>query len=70
MPYCPECGGVLRYISAMKLYVCQSCGLSFNAQELLEIRQRTEWYPESEEERRERIRREYLSWWFKSKKEK
>lgn len=70
VPYCPECGGTLIYMSAVKMYICQSCGVSFTGQELLEVRERMIFNPESEEEKREKKRREYLKWWFRSKKEK
>ena len=36
MPYCPECGGEMRYSIATKRYACQSCGLTVSHQELIE----------------------------------
>ncbi len=68
MPYCPECGGELRYISATRRYVCKSCGLTLTYQELIEMRSRLRERVESEEERRERLRKEYLKWWLSKKK--
>jgi len=68
MPYCPECGGEMKYISATKRYVCKSCGLFVTSQELLELRGKLRPEFESEEEQREKQRREYLKWWL-SKKE-
>jgi len=68
MPYCPECGGELRYLSTTKHYVCKSCGLTLTYQELIEMRSRLRERVESEEERRERLRKEYLKWWLSKKK--
>jgi len=68
MPYCPECGGEMRYISVTKHYVCQSCGLSLTSQELIEMRERSKRRVEPEDEERRRVRKEYLEWWLSSKK--
>jgi tRNA(Ile2) C34 agmatinyltransferase TiaS len=68
MPYCPECGGEMQYISATKRYVCKSCGLSLTRQEIFELRQRLRPRFESEEEQRRKERREYLKWWLSKKK--
>ena len=68
MRYCPECGGELRYTSATKRYACVSCGLSITHQELMELREKLRPSFESEEERRQRERREYLKWWLGKKK--
>lgn len=66
MPYCPECGGELHYDPKVKLYVCKSCGLSLNLQELVELRD--EMRPDlSDEDKRKKRRKEYLSWWFSRK---
>lgn len=67
MSYCPECGGKLLYIPGIKKHVCQSCGLTLTSQELLELRARRYDRGETEEEKRERQRKEYLKWWFSSK---
>ncbi|NIR86424.1 hypothetical protein GWO13_02180 [Candidatus Bathyarchaeota archaeon] len=69
MPYCPECGGEMKYISATKRHVCKSCGLSVTSEELFELRRklRSE-LEESEEEQRQRQRRDYLKWWLSKKK--
>ena len=64
MPYCPECGGEMQYISATKRYVCKSCGLSLTRQELFELRQELRPSFESQEEQRTKKRTEYLKWWL------
>jgi len=66
MPYCPECGGEMRYIAATRHYVCQSCGLSVTQQELIELREKLRTSVEDNE--KERWRKEYLKWWLSSKK--
>jgi len=68
MPYCPECGGDMRYISATKRYVCQSCGLTVTHQELIELREQLRPKTETEEEQKQKERREYLKWWLSKKK--
>jgi DNA-directed RNA polymerase subunit M/transcription elongation factor TFIIS len=68
MPYCPECGGEMLYISRMKHYVCRSCGLSLTHQELFEIREKSLEHYEQDEEERKRMRKEYLQWWLSKKK--
>lgn len=68
MPYCPECGGEMQYISATKRYVCKSCGLSLTRQELFELRRQLRPRFESEEEQRRKERKEYLKWWLSKKK--
>lgn len=66
MPYCTECGGQLKFDWKLKQYVCQSCGLTYTDAELLEARERSS---ETDEEDAKRKRsKEYLDWWFKSKK--
>jgi len=68
MPYCPECGGNMQYISATKRYACQSCGLSVTNQELIELRQQLRPKFESESEERRKAQKEYLKWWLGKKK--
>ncbi len=64
--YCPECGGELFYDPSMKLYMCRSCGATYNQQELADawkkIRGRL-----SEEDRKEKLQKEYLRWWLSRK---
>ena len=68
MPYCTECGGELQYISATKRYVCKSCGLTLTHEELIESRRQLRPSLESEEEQKQRERKEYLKWWLGKKK--
>jgi len=68
MPYCPECGGKMRYMSAIKQYVCQSCGLSVTQQELMELREKLKSPSIDNEEEKEKRRKEYLKWWLSKKK--
>jgi ssDNA-binding Zn-finger/Zn-ribbon topoisomerase 1 len=68
MRYCPECGGELQYVSATKRYVCKSCGLSVTHQELIELRQQLRPRFETEEDQRQKERKEYLKWWLGKKK--
>jgi tRNA(Ile2) C34 agmatinyltransferase TiaS len=68
MPYCPECGGEMRYAPATKRYACKSCGLSLTHQELIELREQLRPKEETEEEKRQKERRDYLKWWLSSKK--
>jgi len=68
MPYCLECGGNLSYDSALKQYVCKSCGLTFTFQQLMEGKGEMYGDRETSEERRKRKQKEYLKWWL-SKKE-
>jgi tRNA(Ile2) C34 agmatinyltransferase TiaS len=68
MWYCPECGGEMRYISMTKRYVCKSCGISLTHQELIELRQQLRPGIGSEEEQRQKQRKEYLKWWLSKKK--
>ena len=68
MPYCPECGGEMTYISQLRSYVCKSCGLTLTYDELVELRSKLKPSLETEEERRRRERREYLKWWLSKKK--
>ncbi|MEM2500521.1 MAG: hypothetical protein QXG31_02105 [Candidatus Bathyarchaeia archaeon] len=70
MPYCPECGGEMLYMSRTKQYVCRSCGLSLTHQELIEIREksRERFEASMDEDEREKMRKEYLRWWLSKKK--
>ncbi|MGA2783773.1 MAG: hypothetical protein ABSF09_03640 [Candidatus Bathyarchaeia archaeon] len=64
--YCLECGGVLSYDSALKLYTCKSCGLTVNSQQLMEGRIKLQ-ERESPEEQRRRKQNDYLKWWLSKK---
>jgi len=58
----------MRYISATKRYVCKSCGVMLTHQELIELREQLRPEIVSEEEQRQKERREYLKWWLSKKK--
>lgn len=58
----------MRYIIATKHFVCQSCGLSVTQQELIELRERLKVPVETDEEEKDRQRKEYLKWWLSKKK--
>lgn len=68
MPFCPECGGELRYDSSSRRYICKSCGLSLSYQELMELKDKLQPDIENEDDKRRKRRKEYLDWWF-SKRE-
>lgn len=58
----------MQYNSATKRYACQSCGLLLSHQELIEMRDQMRPSDETEEEQRQKQRRDYLKWWLSSKK--
>jgi hypothetical protein len=68
MVFCPECGGEMKYMSATKRLACKSCGLSLTRQELFELRQQLRPKLKSDDEERDKQRREYLKWWLGKKK--
>ncbi|MGD8565190.1 MAG: hypothetical protein PVF96_02450 [Candidatus Bathyarchaeota archaeon] len=68
MPYCPECGGEMQYISGRKRYVCKSCGLSVTGQDLIELRRELRPNFESTEDEQKKRKKEYLKWWLSKKK--
>jgi tRNA(Ile2) C34 agmatinyltransferase TiaS len=68
MPYCPECGGEMQYMLSTKHYVCKSCGLSVTQQELMELREKLRPNVETEEEERQKQKKEYLKWYLSKKK--
>jgi len=68
MRYCPECGGEMQYAIATKHYICKSCGLSVTQQELWELREKLRPKTETDEDERQRERKEYLKWWLSKKK--
>jgi hypothetical protein len=55
-------------MSATKRLACKSCGLSLTRQELFELRQQLRPKLESDDEERDKQRREYLKWWLGKKK--
>ena len=73
MARCPECGGFMKYHSAIKQIVCQSCGLSLTRHELDSVwkKVRNENAPEADDsQRRKNRRKDWLEWYSKSKSEK
>jgi transcription initiation factor TFIIIB Brf1 subunit/transcription initiation factor TFIIB len=68
MPYCPECGGEMQYMLSTKHYVCKSCGLSVTQQELMELREKFRPNTDSEEDERQKQKKEYLKWYLSKKK--
>jgi tRNA(Ile2) C34 agmatinyltransferase TiaS len=68
MPYCPECGGEMQYMLSTKHYVCKSCGLSVTQQELMELREKLRPNTDSEEDVRQKQKKEYLKWYLSKKK--
>ena len=68
MPYCPECGVEMQYMLSTKHYVCKSCGLSVTQQELMELREKLRPNTDSEEDERQKQKKEYLKWYLSKKK--
>jgi len=58
----------MQYLIATKHYVCKSCGLSVTQQELMELREKLRPNVESEEEERQKQKKEYLKWYLSKKK--
>jgi len=58
----------MQYMIATKHYVCKSCGLSVTQQELMELREKLRPNVESEEEERQKQKKEYLKWYLSKKK--
>jgi MFS family permease len=67
MTRCPECTGEMEFNRQIRKYVCQACGLALNKNEIED-----DWedsrYRESDEDRKDRERQEYKTWYFKKKK--
>ncbi len=70
MPYCPDCGGRLKWDQKLKRYNCQSCGLSVNEAELDEAHEKRFEKEMPEEEKRRRRHDDYLEWWLSDKDKK
>mgnify|MGYP006298511339 CR=1 FL=1 len=73
MARCPECAGKMEWESALKMMVCQSCGLSLNRHELdsywKEIKQQN--INEADEyQDKKRRKKDWLDWYSKSKDDK
>ena len=58
----------MQYMIGTKHYVCKSCGLSVTQQELMELREKLRPSVESEEEERQKRKKEYLKWYLSKKK--
>ncbi len=58
----------MQYMLSTKHYVCKSCGLSVTQQELMELREKLRPNLESEEEERQKQKKEYLKWYLSKKK--
>lgn len=58
----------MQYMLSTKHYVCKSCGLSVTQQELMELREKNRPNVESEEEVRQKQKKEYLKWYLSKKK--
>ena len=58
----------MQYMIGTKHYVCKSCGLSVTQQELMELREKLRPNVESEEEERQKRKKEYLKWYLSKKK--
>jgi len=65
MNACPECAGVLKFDPAHKRYVCQSCGLAVNREEIDEMVAKNATADPNEE--KEQRKKEYLKWWSTKK---
>ncbi len=73
MARCPECGGFLKWVPAIRQLACQSCGLSLTRNELDNYwkKIRNENYNETDALTKSKNRRkEWLDWYSKSKEEK
>ena len=58
----------MQYMLATKHYVCKSCGLSVTQQELMELREKLRPNLETEEDERQKQKKEYLKWYLSKKK--
>jgi len=67
VPVCPECGvNSLIYDREVRQYVCERCGSTYTAQELLVEREKR-FAKKFEENKKRRDRAEYLEWWLSAK---
>ena len=66
MNACPECAGNLKFDPALKRYVCQSCGLSLNREEIDEMSTNNKSV-DSDGDEKEKRKKEYLKWWTTKK---
>jgi DNA-directed RNA polymerase subunit RPC12/RpoP len=66
--YCPFCGGRLIYDSRVKLYTCQSCGVTLTLDEIVMEREKLTGLAKSGDMKRKDMQG-YLKWWLSSKKQ-
>ncbi len=66
MPTCPECTGIMEFKYNIRKFVCKSCGLALNKNEIED-----DWddarFKETEQEKKEKRNQEYKDWYFKRK---
>jgi len=70
MPYCTECGGKLDWDRKLRMYSCQSCGLSYTESQLSSALDKLYERDEDDDEKRSRRNQDYLEWWTSSKKKR
>ena len=68
--YCTECGGNLVWDRKLRMYSCQSCGMTFTEAQLSAARDRRFDDRDDEDGQRRRRHSEYLDWWTSSKDRK
>jgi len=69
-PYCPECGGKLKFDPKLKHYSCQSCGVTYNEAELSKALEERYVSRETDDEKRQQRHQDYLEWWLSDKDKK
>jgi predicted RNA-binding Zn-ribbon protein involved in translation (DUF1610 family) len=70
MPYCTECGGILKWDAKLRQYSCQSCGLTFSESQLSKALDKLYKKDDDEDEKKRQRNQDYLDWWTSSKKKK
>jgi predicted RNA-binding Zn-ribbon protein involved in translation (DUF1610 family) len=70
IPYCTECGGKLNWDRKLRIYSCQSCGLSFTETQLSRALEKLYEKEDDEEEKKRQRNQDYLEWWTSSKKKR
>ncbi|MCQ5376571.1 MAG: transposase [Candidatus Methanomethylicia archaeon] len=65
MNACPECAGELKYDPSQRRYVCKSCGLALNRDEIDELK--SKYGASTPEEEKEKMKKDYLKWWSTKK---
>ncbi len=67
--FCPECGGALFYEAPVQRFICKSCGLYVDREELYDLKVKRTGDVD-EKTRKKREHGEYLEWWLASKQTK